>query len=219
MKKIILNLIKKRYEYIYNLKTEQVLIYLKIFAFSLVIALIMMTLWKIFHKDEKAFVLISALAILISALLASYSVMLNIENTNENERLKKYSHKRSNILFLIQNLDDLLSVLNSYKDTDIGELKINEYNTLLRILEKKLDNIENKEIIECLSNDETNLLIFIRLSLYQSIGVIYNYTQAVVVEYPKRLNDSIKKLIQKSNLLISLLVKNNDIPIQKMEQN
>lgn len=202
-----------------ELATKQIVIYLKRFAFSLVITLIMMILWKIFHKDEKAFVLISALAILISALLASYSVMLNIENTNENERLKKDDDTKTNILFLIQNLNDLLSVLNTYKDTDIGDLKINTHNTLLSILEKKLNSIEDKEIIKNLSDDETNLLVFIRLRLYESVGILYNYTQSIIVDDPQKFNNDIKFIIGKLNLLIPLLAKNNNIPIQKMEQN
>jgi uncharacterized membrane protein len=205
-------------KHIKSLGTKQILKYLKLFAFSLVLALIVMILWKIFHQDNEAVGLISALAILISALLASYSVMFNIENTNENEQIKKDDDRKTNILFLIQSLNDVLSVLNSYKNIDIGDLKINTHNTLLSILEKKLSMIEDKEIIKYLSDDEINLLVFIRLRLYESIGILYNYTQAILVDDPDKFNSDIKITIEKLNLLIPLLAKNHNIIIQKLEE-
>jgi hypothetical protein len=163
--------------------------------------------------------LLASLGILISALLASYSVMLNIENTNNNEEKKKESEKKSNIIYLFQNLNDILSVLNRYKDTDIGTFRINTHNTLLLILEKKLDKIDDKEIIKNLTDDESNYLLFIRLRLYESIGILYNYTQSIVVDNPQKFNENTEFIIEKLNLLIPLLATNNKIPIQKMENN
>lgn len=202
-----------------ELTTKQIITYLKIFAFTLAVVLIIAILWKFFHKKEEGFVLISALAVLISALLASYSVMLNIENTNQNEEIKKVSEKKSNIMYLIQNLNDILSVLNRYKDIDIGALKINTHNTLLSILEKKLNKLDDKEIIKSLTDEESNLLVFIRLRLYESIGILYNYSQSIFVDTPQNFNENTKFIIEKLDLLIPLLAKSNNIPIQKMEKN
>ena len=127
-----------------KLGNKQIICYLKLFAMILIFVLLAMI---ISTSSNKSYVLVSALAILISALLASYSMMLNIENTNENEQLKRDADTKTNILFLIQNLNDILSVLNTYKSIDIGDLKINTHNTLLLILEKKLNSLEDKEVI------------------------------------------------------------------------
>ena len=97
-----------------ELVAKQIVIYLKRFAFSLVLVLIVMILWKILHQDDKAFTLIGALAILISALLASYSVMLNIENTNENE-LKKTDAEKSKF-YLEKSLSGLNIVYEKLKN-------------------------------------------------------------------------------------------------------
>lgn len=171
----------------------------------------------IFIDFKNSSELLASLGILISALLASYSVMLNIENTDNNEEKKKESEKKSNIIYLFQNLNDILSVLNTYKDTDIGNFKINTHNTLLLILEKKLNKIDDKEIIKNLTDDESNYLLFVRLRLYESIGILYNYTQSIVADNPKKFNENTKFIIEKLNLLIPLLATNNKILIQKME--
>jgi len=206
-------------ETIDSLSIIKVLSHLKLLAFSLFCILSLIIIWQVFiGNSEKIIGLIAALTILISALLASYSVMLSIENTNKNEKLKIESRKRTNVLFLIQVSNDILSVLTVYKDTDIGDFKINTHNTLLLILEKKLYSLENKEIIENLSDDEINLLTLVRLRIYESVGILYNYTQGIVVDDPKKFNSDIKFIIDKLNLLIPLLAKNNNISTQKMEQ-
>lgn len=97
-----------------ELVTKQIITCLKRFAFSLAIVLIITILWKVFHKKEDGFVLISALAVLISALLASYSMMLNIENTNNNEEKKKESEKSK--FFLDKSIVGLNLVYEKLKD-------------------------------------------------------------------------------------------------------
>jgi len=77
--------------------------------------------------------------------------------------------------------------------------------------------IEDKEIIKYLSNDEINLLVFIRLRLYESIGILYNYTQTILGDDSNKFNSDINFTIEKLNLLIPLLAKNHNIIIQKLE--
>jgi 23S rRNA-/tRNA-specific pseudouridylate synthase len=194
------------------IKADYMVMILRSTALILVIAIS----YLIYNFSETK--LIGALGILISALLASYSVILNIENTNKNEKLRKYDNKKTNILFLIQNLNDILSILNNYKNIDIGDMKINTYNTILLILEKKINNLEDKDIIKNLLDEEINLLIFIRLKLYENIGILYNYTHSIVIDKPSKFNTNIKFIIKELNSLICLLAKNNNIIIQKMEK-
>jgi hypothetical protein len=214
----IITKVKNQLEEIKKLTTKEILNYLKIVAFSILIVVFFTILFQFFiGNSEEIIGLISALGILISALLASYSVMLNIENTNNNEEKKKESEKKSNIIYLFQNLNDILSVLNRYKDTDIGTFRINTHNTLLLILEKKLDKIDDKEIIKNLTDDESNYLLFVRLRLYESIGILHNCTQSIIVDNPQKFNENTKFIIEKLNLLIPLLATNNKIYIQKVE--
>lgn len=214
----IITKVKNQLEEIKKLTTKEILNYLKIVAFSILIVVFFTILFQFFiGNGERIIGLISALGILISALLASYSVMLNIENTNNNEEKKKESEKKSNIIYLFQNLNDILSVLNRYKDTDIGTFRINTHNTLLLILEKKLDKIDDKEIIKNLTDDESNYLLFVRLRLSESIGILHNYTQSIIVDNPQKFNENTKFIIEKLNLLIPLLATNNKIYIQKVE--
>lgn len=213
----IITKVKNQLEEIKKLTTKEILNYLKIVAFSILIVVFFTILFQFFiGNGERIIGLISALGILISALLASYSVMLNIENTNNNEEKKKESEKKSNIIYLFQNLNDILSVLNRYKDTDIVT-EINTRNTLLLILEKKLDKIDDKEIIKNLTDDESNYLLFVRLRLYESIGILHNCTQSIIVDNPQKFNENTKFIIEKLNLLIPLLATNNKIYIQKVE--
>lgn len=213
----IITKVKNQLEEIKKLTTKEILNYLKIVAFSILIVVFFTILFQFFiGNGERIIGLISALGILISALLASYSVMLNIENTNNNEEKKKESEKKSNIIYLFQNLNDILSVLNRYKDTDIVT-EINTRNTLLLILEKKLDKIDDKEIIKNLTDDESNYLLFVRLRLSESIGILHNYTQSIIVDNPQKFNENTKFIIEKLNLLIPLLATNNKIYIQKVE--
>ncbi len=214
----IITKVKNQLEEIKKLTTKEILNYLKIVAFSILIVVFFTILFQFFiGNGERIIGLISALGILISALLASYSVMLNIENTNNNEEKKKASEKKSNIIYLFQNLNDILSVLNRYKDTDIGTSEINTHNTLLLILGKKLDKIDDKEIIKNLTDDESNYLLFVRLRLSESIGILHNYTQSIIVDNPQKFNENTKFIIEKLNLLIPLLATNNKIYIQKVE--
>ncbi len=208
--------IKNQLEEIKKLTTKEILNYLKIFAFLLLILLILIILFQIsIGNAEKTIGLISALGILISALLASYSVMLNIENTNHNEEVKKESDKKASITFFIQNLIDLTSVFKKYENIDIGDEKMNTINTIYLILERKLNNIENKDIQKILSDEESNLFIHIRLRLYESIGILNNYKQSILLDNPKTFNENIKFLIDNLSKLIELLSENHNIPMYK----
>lgn len=212
----IITKIKNQLEEIKKLNTKEILNYLKIFAFSLLILLILIILFQIcIGNAEKTIGLISALGILISALLASYSVMLNIENTNHNEEVKKESDKKASITFFIQNLIDLTSVFKKYENIDIGDEKMNTINTIYLILERKLNNIENKDIQKILSDEESNLFIHIRLRLYESIGILNNYKQSILLDNPKTFNENIKFLIDNLSKLIELLSENHNIPMYK----
>ena len=62
----------------------------------------------------------------------------------------------------------------------------------LLILEKKLDKIDDKEIIKNLTDDESNYLLFVRLRLSESIGILYNYTQSIIVDDPQKFNENTK---------------------------
>lgn len=211
-----MNIIKKINPNLSKFNTKEILNYLKIFAFSLLILLILIILFQIcIGNAEKTIGLISALGILISALLASYSVMLNIENTNHNEEVKKESDKKASITFFIQNLIDLTSVFKKYENIDIGDEKMSTINTIYLILERKLNNIENKDIQKILSDEESNLFIHIRLRLYESIGILNNYKQSILLDNPKTFNENIKFLIDNLSKLIELLSENHNIPMYK----
>lgn len=213
---ITMNIIKKINPNLSKFNTKEILNYLKIFAFSLLILLILIILFQIcIGNAEKTIGLISALGILISALLASYSVMLNIENTNHNEEVKKESDKKASITFFIQNLIDLTSVFKKYENIDIGDEKMSTINTIYLILERKLNNIENKDIQKILSDEESNLFIHIRLRLYESIGILNNYKQSILLDNPKTFNENIKFLIDNLSKLIELLSENHNIPMYK----
>lgn len=168
-----------------HFSNQKIVLYLKIFAFILLFILLMIILIGVcIGKAGEVIQLVGALAILVSALLAVYSVMLNIENRNRNEKEKKEDENRSNIHFLIQNLIDVTSVSKTYDDKDIGDLKINNINKIKYILSKKLDNIEDKQIFQYLTDDELNHLLVLRLRLYENVSILDNYSQGIVIDNP-----------------------------------
>lgn len=201
-----------------HFSNQKIVLYLKIFAFILLFILLMIILIGVcIGKAGEVIQLVGALAILVSALLAVYSVMLNIENTNRNEKEKKEDENRSNIHFLIQNLIDITSVSKTYDDKDIGDLKINNINKIKYILSKKLDNIEDKQIFQYLTDDELNHLLVLRLRLYENVSILDNYSQGIVIDNPSMFNKNMKDISYIGQTILELLSKNHGIPMQKVE--
>jgi amino acid permease len=197
---------------------QEIIKYLKIFAFILLVVLLFTILLHIcFGKEEKIISLVGALAILISALLASYSVMLNIENTNKIEKEKRKNDTLSNIHFLIQNLIDITSVAKTYHDADIGELKVNAINKIYFIFSKKLEHIEDKNLFHYLSDDELNHLLVLRLRLYDNVAMLNNYSQGIIIDNPSHYNDNINDIEKLSKVLLELLSSSHNIQLQKAE--
>ncbi len=197
---------------------QEIIKYLKIFAFILLVVLLFIILLHIcLGEGEKIISLVGALAILVSALLASYSVMLNIENTNKIEKEKRKNDTLSNIHFLIQNLIDITSVAKTYHDADIGELKVNAINKIHLIFSKKLEHIEDKNIFQYLSDDELNHLLVLRLRLYDNVVMLNNYSQGIIIDNPTHYNANINDIEKLSKLLLEMLSNNNNIPLQKAE--
>ncbi len=105
--------------------------------------------------------------------------------------------------------------MEQIENIDIGDEKMNTINTIYLILERKLNNIENKDIQKILSDEKSNLFIHIRLRLYESIGILNNYKQSILLDNPKTFNENIKFLIDNLSKLIELLSKNYNIPMYK----
>ena len=109
----------------------------------------------------------------------------------------------------------MIEVMEQIENIDIGDEKMNTINTIYLILERKLNNIENKDIQKILSDEESNLFIHIRLRLYESIGILNNYKQSILLDNPKTFNENIKFLIDNLSKLIELLSENHNIPMYK----
>ena len=107
--------LKECYLNIARLKTKQIHSCLKIFAFIMLFVLFITIIYGICSGNgEKYIGLISALGILISALLASYSVMLNIENTNKIESDRQNAERSK--FYLEKSLSGLNIVYEKLKD-------------------------------------------------------------------------------------------------------
>ncbi len=82
---------------------------------------------------ENSIKLLVPLGVLISAFIASFSVMMSIENTNKNEIKKLYREKIEEMIFLIQELIEIFDVLDmEHKSIDPRKLTrlsilINQY--------------------------------------------------------------------------------------------
>jgi len=97
--------------------TMSVQVPLTIFRILGLVVLVVLLFALYTHKANFDYVIriFVPLGVLISALLASYSVLYNVENTNKNEHNKLYREKLEEISFLVKELFELVTVDNMRK--------------------------------------------------------------------------------------------------------
>lgn len=136
---------------------------------------------------KRASFIIAPLAILVSALLASYSVLMNIENTNQLETTKNQRLKKRNSIvlindleFLLKEIDEQINMMNSSLD-DINNYKytdVQKEKRLFRIAEK----ITSLDINEYNSIDLVRELGDIQKLIYDGIhtaDILFNYIDKI----------------------------------------
>ena len=94
-------------------------------------------------------------------------------------------------------------------------MKISSHKKLKYILEKKLENIEDKEILKSLSDEESNYLTLLRLRLYESIAILDNYGHGIVNDNPDFINKNIQEMIEIYEKFIGKLLENHNIEIHQ----
>lgn len=180
--------IKNQLEEIKKLTTKEILNYLKIFAFLLLILLILIILFQIFIGNaEKTIGLISALGILISALLASYSVMLNIENTKQMKMEEVDSNNNKNLTYLIfllnstkKDLEYFISYLYQFiqskkENKEFLQMKKNYMFKMIESLKSTRKELLTKDIIFLLNDDiEKTILLKDIIDTLEGLEVMTN---------------------------------------------
>lgn len=167
----IITKIKNKLEEIKKLTTKEILNYLKIFAFTLLIVVFFTILFQIcIGNAEKTIGLISALGILISALLASYSVMLNIENIKQMKIEEINSIHNKNLIYLIfllnstkNDLEYFASYLHEFiqlrkEKREFLQMKKNYMFKIIKSLESVRKELLTKDIVFILRDDDEKLI-------------------------------------------------------------
>ncbi len=142
-----------------------------IFRVTAVILFIVLTylIFKEYYYTGKIMIsLVGAYAILISALLASYSVMFSIDNTDKAEEIQDEKNRKTNIFYLTQNILDIQQSIKKYNVKEIG---YETFDSIKSLVEKKVALIEDKNILYAITEQEAVLLLKLRLELYELISI------------------------------------------------
>ncbi len=153
-------------KFIKKLSIEQIITYLQVFAFSLLALVLVVIIWNVvLGNSEKILGLIAALAILISALLASYSVMLNIDTTIKFKN-REHSNLVRNVFFQLCLIKMRLIGLNNEKDREkITYMDIDRIFDTVEDIHNLLLNLKTQEIVTITHNSVLSDIHFVYLEI------------------------------------------------------
>ena len=142
-------------------ENEKMIIFFKLFASFLLGILIGTILINLINGNGKDVIgLISALAILISALLASYSLMLSIDvnvklkNIDTGIKNREQSNRVRYVFFQLCQIKTLLITLeNEKKRAKISHLDIDRIFNTFHEIKEMLSEIDNKDVISTIHNN------------------------------------------------------------------
>lgn len=143
----------------FRIEPAFVLMFLRSFALLLVIVIS----YLIFLDFEKNLSLIAALGILISALLASYSVILNIDTTVKLKNLETTNQIRYIFFILCRIRMRLIALRREKINEKVTFLDIDRIFNTISDISEMTSKIENKDIISILHNNvlgDLDLLLF-----------------------------------------------------------
>lgn len=143
------------------LNSTHIVLLLRVLAFILI--LITTYLLWINWQDNKT--LIAALGILISALLASYSVILNVETTINIQNFEKSNRIRYIFFQLCLIKMKLILLSNESKREKINNLDFDRIAHVIYEIDTLLANIDNQNTISILHNKVLEDLYFLHLNI------------------------------------------------------
>ena len=147
--------------FFYRIDSAYVVMFLRSLALILVIVLI----YLIATNWEEDHFLIAALGILVSALLASFSVVFSIDS---NIRLKnsEYSNRVRYIFFYLCRIKmRLISLQNEKKRKEVTFYDIERFFNTVHDINDKLSEINSKELVSIMNNNILTDLHFIILDM------------------------------------------------------
>ena len=151
------------------LKSIQTTIMIRILR-TLAFILIVIIFYLIYQNWQENISLIGALGILVSALLASYSVILNIDTTI-NLKNREISNQVRNIYFHLCLIKMRLIGLNNEKSRDkISFMDVERIFDSFEDIAKLLNDVKSQEMVSIMHNDVLTSLhmIYFQLSTFQT---------------------------------------------------
>lgn len=173
--KILKKFLKIKF-FIKNISIQQAISYLQLSAIILLILLLSIILWNVFCGNSELIIpLVGALAILISALLASYSVMLSIDTTIKIKN-KEHSNMVRNVFFKLCLIKMRLISLNNEKEREkITYIDIDRIFDTIEDINTLLNEIETIQIVTTTHNKVLSDIHFI----YLEINTLHTYFKSV----------------------------------------
>ena len=154
-----------------KLTSEKIISYLQIIAWLFLLLLVFITLKNMFYnKIESALSLMAAIGILISALLASYAMLLNIskniELKNRDIEIKniEHSNKVRNIFFQLCLIKMRIIGLIQYKErSEITYLDMDSIFDTTEDIANSLQNLNTQDIVTTTHNNVLSDIHFVYL--------------------------------------------------------
>lgn len=181
-------------------------IWLKVFrsigiVFFVIVSLLIVYFIKI-QQYEAVVKLLVPLGVLISAFVASYSVMISIDNTNKIEKEKevKKLHSRLDISFYILDKNkENIRLLEEYTKTDNPLFHKNSIVDILNLSLKNLEKLEQQITVSPISIARTEFYIlgmkFIVDKLPEQRGIKLTKEFNELLENPKGVTENFNKIL------------------------
>lgn len=141
----------------YSIDSEYVVMFLRSSALILVVVLT----FFIYVNIENNLSLIAALGILISALLASYSVILNIDTNIELKKIERSNQIRYVFFHLCLIKSNLISLQNIKPIEKISYINMDYIFNTMENINQLLSEIKSQDIVSIVNNNILNDLHFI----------------------------------------------------------
>ena len=156
-----------------KLTCEKIIFYLQIIAWLFLLLLVLITLKNMFYnKIENALSLMAAIGILISALLASYSMLLNISKNIELKNIE-HSNKVRNIFFQLCLIKMRLITLIQYKErSEITYLDIDSIFGITEDIANSLQNLNTQDMVTTIHNNVLSDIHFVYLEFLTATSLV-----------------------------------------------
>lgn len=170
-----------------RITTSTIIMMLRSFALILIVVIS----YLIYQNWQENLSLIGALGILVSALLASYSVILNIETT-VNIKNREISNQVRNTFFQLCLIKTRLIALENEKSREkITYLDLDRILDSIEDINKQLSELKSQDIISISHND---VLVSVHM-IYLHINTLYTHLRAfrknIIKPDPSKVNTQI----------------------------